>query len=678
MPQPELVRARARVEAELRVKSALATVSSESEALDLLEIVEAASNMQVVLPSRQLDELLAESAHLAAAADAVLAASDSPFLAQCLWDRVERASETDGAYALASLLSAGSRSAYSAADGFTEPVGWKTAVRDRTRLIGSVVIATADDITSTLAGSDRSLRASEGALRAVVAEYVSEYGISDAIDVFVPVGWLESEHDSVELPPSFGEQDHLTRTRASRLPSASGVDYQAGTYEFGRFGAPCWYVRPHGTVRDVVAEAHEQGHTYAGMIAFDQGAAYTSLMPAAAGECIAYAAEMAFEASSHDPAIRQEVRRMAAQNAFCALFGRQLRIEIETGEPGHLERAWRETSLAAALRTRADDHEWLLVSPDGILDSVYEDHAVGYIAGRGGIESVGHAGLVAQVLDAFGESRLRSLLEEWLNVGEDSLGFEETPEREERFGILLPNDDEIAARIPLADEAAAIFLSGSLVAGLGHANSDVDVYVVLPGDAATRGADTQSDPMSGASVLAFYVGHVRWDVEYVASDDMDKLVDRLFGDPLEISLSYGDQDLAYRCLVGVPIKGEAWLAETQAAIRQSNLFDAVVEKHHSLADGLLDDALGLLEYSDVQSAAHCVRLAFEHMTDAWLAKTGRICPSSKWRDRQLTIEAAGPIAVEEYRSITQFRGFDGSPDWIYHVIDRARELGLEL
>lgn len=249
--------------------------------------------------------------------------------------------------------------------------------------------------------------------------------------------------------------------------------------------------------------------------------------------------------------------------------------------------------------------------------------------------------------------------------------------------VSLPTHAEVAERVPELDRAAAAFLSGSLVAGFGHANSDVDVYICFASrddlERVRAASHVIREHQSGSPVAAFYVETVRWDVEFVLAEEIEGLIGRVegLGSVEKAPLSDPEIDLLYRISVGRAIAGAPLVAAWQQRIAHSPLTEALTSRYLDFADALLDDALGLLEVEDVHTAAYCARLGFEYATHALLAASGRICPSPKWRIAQLRSHPAGSITLDAYLEIVEMRDFDGRP-WVEQVIDRTRDLAFEL
>jgi hypothetical protein len=248
---------------------------------------------------------------------------------------------------------------------------------------------------------------------------------------------------------------------------------------------------------------------------------------------------------------------------------------------------------------------------------------------------------------------------------------------------LLPSTDELEANIAGFDRAAVVFLSGSLIAGFGHANSDVDVYVCFASaadlTAVTTEADTVREPLTGAPVAAFYVGETRWDVEFVAAGDVDSAIAKVeeLDESDDPAVSEHEIDLLSRLSVAAPVKGVEQLEAWKSRLQASRLSSVLAARYLTAADGHVEDALGLLEVDDVPTAAYCARLAFELGTDALLAAEGRYWPTPKWRIAQLRRGPAGSVDLEEYLAVTEMRALDGRA-WVERVVDRVREFPLEL
>jgi hypothetical protein len=249
--------------------------------------------------------------------------------------------------------------------------------------------------------------------------------------------------------------------------------------------------------------------------------------------------------------------------------------------------------------------------------------------------------------------------------------------------VAIPPEQALEERVPGFSRAAAVFVSGSLVAGFGHANSDVDVYVCFASaedrQDALQPMQTTTEPDSGMPMSVFYADEVRWDVEYHLAGDVEALIERVEEpeEPSQVILSDSEIDLLYRISVAKPIRGAELVESWQRRTVESKLGEILTTRYFAVVDAAVEDALGLLETGDVSTAAYCARNAFEQGTAAVLASSGRYCPSAKWRISQLRKHPAGSITAEEYLEVVEMRDFDG-PEWVERVVDRTRDLAFEI
>jgi hypothetical protein len=518
--------------------------------------------------------------------------------------------------------------------------------------------------------------------------------VDDPIDLFVPASF----RPPLEVAPtllqsvdvgSFAGTARKALCRAVEPPP--GLHLNAGTFDFGSLAEPVWFVRPYGLIRDSLARIHEVGHTATAIALREHYGRSSAHLPEVLAETIAYAFEWLVLADPrHDlPGGEAEAVRMCAGSALGAAFAAGLAAaEARFGQrdcDGELVTdAWREACIALDLVPDPEVPAWLLVPRVGGPTDTSRLHLVGQLAALGARHSGEDAATVLDTLVAASADRrsMHDTLRRYLDHVPAEPAGDSARSRVAGIGV-LPSDREIAARVPGSADASALFLSGSVIAGWGHANSDIDVYACFSdADALTKaleGVDIQREPDSGAPVVAFYAGDRRWDVEYVLETSVAELIARVTAvvDFSGVRLSYGDIDLLHRIRIGRPVGGGTKLAEWQAAITASSLTDILTSRYLGMSDGMVDDALGLLEVGDIETAAYCARMAFESLADALLAADGRSCPSAKWRIRQLQEAAAGPLTAREYLEVVEMRGYDGRA-WVENTIDRIRELTLEL
>jgi hypothetical protein len=243
---------------------------------------------------------------------------------------------------------------------------------------------------------------------------------------------------------------------------------------------------------------------------------------------------------------------------------------------------------------------------------------------------------------------------------------------------------QIPDEIAIPDDAACVFASGSLVAGWGHAASDIDLYVLTATPApitptATIKLDLSSRPIS--VVTTFGPDGVRYDTEYWTTTQADDLLSAVkdAGDGDHVP-GYTDIDWFFRLSIGVPIAGEEWLREAQRRLADSALPVIMARQKFTEADGFIEDALGMTEVGDRESAVLAAQAALGRAVDGYLFACGSFCPGVKWRYRKLIALAASALSAEKYWRLETMRDLD--PDdvrpWVEHVVETCQTLMLEV
>ena len=241
--------------------------------------------------------------------------------------------------------------------------------------------------------------------------------------------------------------------------------------------------------------------------------------------------------------------------------------------------------------------------------------------------------------------------------------------------VALPTIDLVRRTIDVPEDTTCVYLSGSVLAGWGHRFSDLDVFVVGRSRAEVDALFTIDHDVS---LQLRRVDGVRWDIEYWREDELDALIARFEGDPG--SYDAADVDTLYRLDLGHALHGDAWLAERRSRLRASRFARTLSRRAVNKADNLLEDALGMLDSGDVESAVLAARLAFGKVTDALLNQHGDWCPSEKWRARRLVATQPPALDFEDWWRVETMLDFDpGDPAaWVRDTVARCRDLILEV
>ena len=240
----------------------------------------------------------------------------------------------------------------------------------------------------------------------------------------------------------------------------------------------------------------------------------------------------------------------------------------------------------------------------------------------------------------------------------------------------LPTLSQVLSCVDVPSDCRCLYLSGSLVAGWGHATSDLDVYVISAGPVSppvvTAYTYVDMEPPE-VPVCVHHVDGRRWDVEYWTDGHVDQLLGRIEEGRVPLD---GLVDFLYRITVGVPLMGDAWLEERRAQIARSRLRPMLVETCFDRADGLIEDAVGMLEVGDHASAVIAARQAFAEAVRGLLAVRERYAPQPKWRARQFQLARPTEMSWDEYWRLETMQGFDPEhPErWVEQVLEKCRSL----
>jgi hypothetical protein len=246
---------------------------------------------------------------------------------------------------------------------------------------------------------------------------------------------------------------------------------------------------------------------------------------------------------------------------------------------------------------------------------------------------------------------------------------------------------DLSAAGAVPAEATAIFVTGAIETGWGHARSDRDVFViaenldpVAPTDWLFRGVD--GEPVG--SLIHYAPEGYRLDVEYWRESQIDHAIRRVHERPLDgersigLNLTEDDLDVLHDLLIGRALIGEEWLLARQNDLKRARFELLVASRRFSQADSSIEDALGLLESGDEASAVLAATLAFNYVVDGLVAAQGELSPNPKWRARKMLRATPPGLTWDEYWSVETKAGLDPADpeEWTRAVIARCQELML--
>ncbi|MBO3747358.1 hypothetical protein J5X84_14875 [Streptosporangiaceae bacterium NEAU-GS5] len=179
-----------------------------------------------------------------------------------------------------------------------------------------------------------------------------------------------------------------------------------------------------------------------------------------------------------------------------------------------------------------------------------------------------------------------------------------------------------------------VFISGSLVEGIGNVTSDLDVFVVHDGPG-EGGVD-----MGDYSIEIDYTDDVRVDIEIRSADQLTKVV-KVIGDcppddsAAAATIAFEHLKLAHNVRTALPVTGHARLAELQAAFDWEKLARLLAVRFLGEYNASAEDAVGVIQAGDGETALLNSRRALGCAVDACLAANGATNCEPKWRFAKL-------------------------------------------
>jgi hypothetical protein len=248
--------------------------------------------------------------------------------------------------------------------------------------------------------------------------------------------------------------------------------------------------------------------------------------------------------------------------------------------------------------------------------------------------------------------------------------------------------NQIPVKIEIPEDTVCVFVSGSLVAGWGHMTSDVDLYVVTTTPAAIIPTTTTNLSLSVQPlpvVIEYAPRGVRYDIEYWTVAQVDELLAAV-NDPGDKDYrvmarpGYDDIDCFYRLSIGVALTGDAWLRAAKERLGKSALPAILARVEFDEADNFVDDAVGLLQAGDQQSALLAARMALGHAVDGYLFGRGSLSPAAKWRYRKLAELPGAALTPEIFWSLETMRDLDPNNvrPWVERVLGTCQSLMMEV
>jgi hypothetical protein len=180
--------------------------------------------------------------------------------------------------------------------------------------------------------------------------------------------------------------------------------------------------------------------------------------------------------------------------------------------------------------------------------------------------------------------------------------------------------------------ADPIYLAGSLVEGLGNAQSDLDAYAI-----------TDEEPLAACldRVVVTELAGLSVDIEVWRPAEVELLVTKLImisdsADAREaLALSLPEIEFLHRLAGGVPLQGNPVADHWKYEI-STRMPGILIDRSLVIADGHHLDCVGSAEIGDLITAALVAQQMVDTATDALLAALGGTSCAPKWRYKRLT------------------------------------------
>jgi hypothetical protein len=251
--------------------------------------------------------------------------------------------------------------------------------------------------------------------------------------------------------------------------------------------------------------------------------------------------------------------------------------------------------------------------------------------------------------------------------------------------------DEILQHLHVNDlvprQTHAIFVGGSFARGWNHANSDLDLFVFT--DQPWRSATSVDSPVSlrpeSISTETLYVDDVRWEIRYWLDQQVDQVFAKVSDEEFRTgnawrTLTTTESILLERIGSGLIVTGADWMERRRQQLDASAFRAIVIADALLRADDDIEDAVGLLEAGDVDTAVVCARLALGNVADAVVASHGELGQEEKWRARRVALVGSPLLPFERYWELETMRSYDpaNARGWVENIARICQSISQKL
>ncbi|TFV52071.1 hypothetical protein [Blastococcus sp. TF02A-35] len=200
------------------------------------------------------------------------------------------------------------------------------------------------------------------------------------------------------------------------------------------------------------------------------------------------------------------------------------------------------------------------------------------------------------------------------------------------------------------DPTCTVFISGSLVEGIGNESSDLDVFIIDRPSSEPQAKPNAGYDMGDFSMNLQYVDKTRLDIETWSRTKVQQVTEAIRSCDLEdvaaaVAVPTSFIDMAHRIRIGVPIQRPEDFQLIQAAVPSDRLARLVANRFLVDYFGLSEDAVGAIAEGDYGTAMLTSQWTLGAAVDAFCASKGHTNPKPKWRFAKL--RALGETVIAE-------------------------------
>jgi predicted nucleotidyltransferase len=210
----------------------------------------------------------------------------------------------------------------------------------------------------------------------------------------------------------------------------------------------------------------------------------------------------------------------------------------------------------------------------------------------------------------------------------------------------------VAADYANRPEVDCVFLSGSILAGLGSPTSDVDVFVV----SSDSPSETNRQVIHDDTRVDLQFRQVSWLSGLVDHLEFDATLGSFLGESAPVMQDAESFDPAIRLLVSEPVRTSAAYDEALSEIRRhvGDIRQSMIASYLHRTVGALEDVVGFLADRDVASASIVTHEILVIAAQAFLVGSGDMYVGRKWIFPKLA-RSAPNFPVDRFASLLGHR-----------------------